>query len=62
MFGPDGHGTLEFWNVSKTGLSKGDQWSPYEGAGGSNGGDRGVRWAAYLGPSGSRRSASRGIW
>ncbi len=50
VFGQDGHGTLEVWNLSKSGVTKGDQWVPYESAAGPGGGDRGVRWAAYLGP------------
>ena len=47
-FGPGGHDRLEFWGVGKSGLVKRDQWVPYEGANGSNGGDKDVRWAAYL--------------
>jgi SLA1 homology domain 1, SHD1 len=47
-FGPGGHDRLEFWNMGKSGLVKGDQFLPYEGANGSNGGDKDVRWAAYL--------------
>jgi hypothetical protein len=49
-FGPGRHDTLEFWNLSKTGVVKGDQWIPYEHAEGSGGGDRDVRWATFLGP------------
>lgn len=51
-FGPGGHGTLEFWNLSRGGVVKGDQWNPYEGIPGAGhmGGDQNVRWAAYLGP------------
>ena len=47
-FGPGGHDRLEFWSLGKSGIVKGDQWIPYEGATGSNGGDRDVRWAAFL--------------
>jgi hypothetical protein len=47
-FGPGRHDRLEFWNLGNTGVTKGDQWIPYEGATGSNGGDRDVRWAAFL--------------
>ena len=48
-FGPGRHDTLEFWSLRKTGVVKGDQWIPYEGAAGSGGGDRDVRWATFLG-------------
>ena len=48
IFGPGGHDRLEFWTMGKSGVVKGDQWVPYEGANGANGGDRDVRWAAFL--------------
>ena len=50
VFGPGGHDRLEFWGLGKSGLVKGDQWIPYEGINGANGGDRDVRWAAFLDP------------
>jgi hypothetical protein len=48
VFGQGNHERLEFWNLGKSGIVKGDQWLPYEGATGANGRDRDVRWAAYL--------------
>jgi hypothetical protein len=48
-FGPGHHERLEFWNVAKSGVVKGDQWIPYEDGSGTGPGDRDVRWATYLG-------------
>ena len=48
VFGPGGHDRLELWSLGKSGVVKGDQWIPYEGANGANGGDRDVRWGAFL--------------
>jgi SLA1 homology domain 1, SHD1 len=48
VFGPGKHDRLELWNLGKSGIVKGDQWIPYAGATGGNGGDRDVRWAAFL--------------
>ena len=48
-FGPGHHGTLEMWNLSKSGVAKGVEWVPYESADGPSGGAKDVRWATYLG-------------
>jgi SLA1 homology domain 1, SHD1/WD40-like Beta Propeller Repeat len=64
-FGPGRHDTLEFWNLNKSGIGKGDQWVPYENADGSGGGDRDVRWATYLAPdrlATASESGSLVIW
>ncbi len=44
-FGPGHHDKLELWSVSKTSVSRGTQWIPYEGV---NGAARDVRWGAFL--------------
>ena len=49
-FGPGHHERLEFWNVAKSGVVKGEGWIPYEDGSGTGPGDRDVRWATYLGP------------
>ncbi len=46
--GPGGQERLEFWNMGKSGLTKGDQWIPYDNTTGPNRGERDVKWAAYL--------------
>lgn len=61
VFGPGGHDRLEFWNLGKAGLVKGDQWVPHEGETGANQGDRDIRWAAYLDDKRIATSSEKGI-